>query len=610
VRSLLVLLLLSSGAAAQVVRVANRSGLPFDGWHRTTVDVCPPHAAALVGDVFCVRGRPFGTSTWVVDLHLTLAPFQERTLDLSGGTPIPWTFTPLTVDPLAFFGGSLTMNGQPLHFEGATVDGATAVLRFQGRIAPMLLTDVWMLWRPEEPGLMRAECVVTASNPGLPDVTVTTPPGGLNLAMGDARVHVPGAGWQVPVVPGGVTMGNGQSRAVPVVFVWLQHLYTPAQLFAAIAAVTPSIYSVGIDRLLPNGNPSLPAGFSALAWTIGRFQESLRRLHTWEAGVCGPNPASGDTGAQEDQVFVRGEPCLADGAGSEQMAYYGALKMFNRPCHHLEADGRIVDPALHTSPRLVYWDGHPHWNTTVSPDQLGKPAFPTAAECSGWSGPDVEHWLINTLAAGARYTGSYALQWELRHQAMLYLGCCTTDPGLSTSQPFAARAVGWEGIVVSHLWNCLEDRDLADRVRVRWIDRVNDVILPAYGGRVQWDVRLDDVRLGPGAWWIPWQQSVGAYGIDLACEQLGPLAGRWLARDGAQAVLDHAWVWVNGRWQSRAAMPVAGGGTSNEEFNFFGMSMSVAVALRHDPSNLLPNWIWWQLRTDDAGHSWLAPGIW
>ena len=584
--------------------------MPFEGWHRTTVDVCPPHAAGTVGDVLYVRGRPFGASTWVVDLRLALGPFEERTVDLSTAVPTAWSLGNVDVDPLTFFNGWVTMNGAPLESDGAGVDGSAIALHFKGRIAPMFTTDVWLLWRPDEPGLMRGECVVTASNPGLPDVTASTPPNGFRLAIGDSLVHVPGMGWEVPVVPGDVTMGNGQARAIPVVFVWPRHLGTQAQWLAAIAAVTPSVYSVGLGQLLPNGNPALPAGFSALAWTIERFQESLRRLHTWDVGTCGPNPTSGDTGAQEDQVFVRGEPFQPDGVGSEQMAYLGALKMFNRPCHHLEANGRIVDPALHTNPRLVYWDGRPHWNTTVSPDRLGKPAFPTVTQCNGWGGPDVEHWLINTLAAGARFTGSYALQWELRHQAMLYLGCCTTVPGLSTSQPFAARAVGWEGILVTHLWNCLENRALADRVRLRWIDRVNSVFLPAYGGHPQWDVRWDDARLGPGAWWIPWQQSVGAYGLDLACEQFGPIEGRWLARDAAQTVLDQAWVFVNGRWQSRAGMPVAGCGPSNEDFNFFGMSMSVAVALRHDPANALAQSIWAQLLGDHTGWSWLAPGLW
>lgn len=316
----------------------------------------------------------------------------------------------------------------------------------------------------------------------------------------------------------------------------------------------------------------------------------------------GELPASGQAASEPSAV-------TPSGLGAEQVAYFGALKTLARPCHHLLADGTIVDPTT-AEPRLIYWDGVPHWHTGVSPNRLGKSEWPTIEQTHGWAGPDVEHWLLNTTAAASRLYDSRALQWELRHQAFLYFGQWTTTPGWSTTQPYAARAVGWEGIAAVHLWRGLEDRALAERVRTHWQKRANDVILPAWRDRDIVDIRSNDPRLGPGDWWMPWQHAVGAYGLDLACAQIGPAEGRAVALRVARAVVDLAWVKVGDRWQSRAQMPVVGESPADESFNYFGCSLAVAVVLRHEPDNERARSIWAQLvATPERGASWLAPGI-
>jgi hypothetical protein len=311
---------------------------------------------------------------------------------------------------------------------------------------------------------------------------------------------------------------------------------------------------------------------------------------------------------------VRGEALLPGGVGAEVIAYLSALKLAARPCHHLEADGRPLDLAAHVSPRLVFWDGRPHWSSIVSPDQLGKLAQPTLLETKLWWGPDVEHWLMNTLAAATRLTGSPACQWLLAHQARIYLLQCTTEPGLSTSTVFAARAAGWEGMLAVHLWRELEDRTLAAAVRTRWLDRFQQVIAPSYTNRLQdvWDPRFCDPRLGKGWWYFPWQQAVGAYGIDLACAELGPTSGRQLARAGAEAVLRDAFVWSGDAWECRDAVALEGRYSPIGSTWLFGLPMAVAVVLRQQPTHPTATSIWQQMRADATmpwQTSWLAPGM-
>lgn len=603
---LAVALAFAAALPAQTIRLANYSTLPAPGWVRTTVDKLPTPSTGRVGDATYVVGRRIGLDTWAVDVRADLAPGEQRTIDLATATAATVAVPSLPADPWSHFGGAPMVNGAPLQLDAIAVDGVAWSAHLAVRVSPMLHVQIWMLWRGDEPYLVTGEAVATASNPSVPDL-VAGGSGPLQLRWGDALVHVAGAGWGAPIVPAGADMANAQARAVPFVAVWPRHLRARADYLVALAAVNRTTCAVGVAQLLPDGNPTLPAGFDARVWTLERYAESLRRLHTWDGPVCGPAPISSVTGAQEDQVFVRGECFASGGLGAEQVAYFSALKMFARPCHHLEVDGRIVDPTT-AAPRLIYWDGLPHWHTGVSPNRLGKPSFPTVEQTHGWAGPDVEHWLMNTTAAAARLTGSHALQWDLRHQANVYLGQWTTTPGWSTTQPYASRAVGWEGINAVHLWRGLEDRALAERVRAHWLKRCTDVILPAWRDRDVVDVRWDDPRLGAGAWWICWQQATGAYGLDLACAQIGPPEGRDVALRLARTVLDRGWVLVGDRWQSRAQAPVDGTAPSDESFNGYGLPLAVAVVLRHEPDNQRALAIWGQVR-QGSSTSWLAPGV-
>lgn len=585
-----------------VVRLENFTDAHWRGWKRATIDELPARAAGTLGDAVYVTGRQVGLATWVVDVLCSLAPGERRSIALDQAAPLTWERGPLPADPLAWFGGPATIGGQVLVPVGIAPDGAGYTAHMRARIGRMLACDLWVTWYPDQPGYARGELAITASNPAVPDMGETVPDN-LRLAFGDALVSA-----SLPA--SGTRFADGQSRIVPVVFAWPRHLHFAVEWASAGAATLHGIGAVGIRQLLADGNPTYPATFSARQWANAHLGPALRRLSTWEPSPIGPAQRSSDTGSQEDQVFVRGEALLPDGVGAELVAYAAALKMANRPCHHLEQDGRHVDPIAH--PQALLWDGRPRFQ--ISPDRLGKPRELNEPEAGGWWGPDVEHWLCNTLAAAARLTGSPACQWLLGHHARIYLAQRTDVPSWSTSAIFSSRELGWEGILVVHLWRELEDRQLAERVAQRWRDRLAKIILPRLGNAPGdiWDVRTQtsaSLPIVPG--WMPWQQAIGAYGVDLACRVLGLPDGSAFALRAAKRVLADAWVQEGGRLVEYERLSLAGDRSRSGYFVTAWLPAAVAVVLRHEPNHEKARAVWAQILADTANgsRSWVPPGV-
>lgn len=599
-------------ACAQTLTAANYSGNAFDGWRRTTIDVEPPAPKGLTTDgTLYVVGHQFGLGLRVVDVKLSLAANGQRSSTLAAN-PTPWTLAPLPADPFAFFGGLPQVAGVGLALLSVDVDGAAYAAHFRARIEingpthVRPVVDLWAQWYPDQPGWCTGEVVVTASDPAVPDV-VATVPAGFALTWGSATVLVAGASGNV-LVAAGEQLGDGQCRSMPVTLVWPARLRAASEWNSAGATVAQAIAVQGCAHVWPLGNPT--SGADPLAWTRSNFGQAFGQLHAWTSGPLGVNASSNDTGAQEDEVFV-GAECAGSTPGAVTVRYLTALRQSARPCHHLERDGGPLILANH--PRLVFWDGRPHWSTNVSPDQLGKSRGLTTLDTHGWWGPDVEHAFNDTLTISARLTGSDALQFDLECIARVYLLQWTVQPGLSTSQPYAGRAIGWEALLVCDCWWTLRDRGLAAAVRERWLARLDAVLLPQLSTKPSdiWDVRVDDPRLGTGPWWIPWQASVGAYGMDLGGRTFGRADARALALRAARRVVTDAWVLNGGRWTSRAQESFDGTrGTADESFNLFGMPMSVATVLLADPTDARAKAIWQQLQVDArGGNKWFPPEL-
>jgi hypothetical protein len=474
------------------------------------------------------------------------------------------------------------------------VNAAAHEAYLRARITPHLHASLWT--RHYDEASCTAEFVLTAANASIPDLVSVVPDVRINWI--GAQTLVPGLQFGKPLMVRGDSMADGQSRAWPLVFVW------PAKMkdadWPSVAAQAEfGISANGVARLWPLGTPA-PRKVDVRAM----FNESLASLHRWKKPRgLGVNEISYDTGAQEDQIYVGAECALP---GGELARYMVALNVFKRPSLQLEASGALLDLAKH--PKLVYWNGRVHWHEGVSPDRLSKPALPGLSESHNWIGPDVEHWLMSSVYVANRTRHSYAMQHQLENQARIYLLQWTIRRGLSTSQPYASRAVGYEALNVVLLDQSLTDRVLAAQVVQRYRERVQTLILPWMRARAEWDVRLNDPRLGQGAWWMPWQHALGAEQSDLAGLVLNIPELRVQALKMAEHILARAWREVDGRWQSAYALPVSGDAPFTESMNLFGMCLAPVTVLRHrndERAQRLYDW----LREQSGGpsHPWLPP---
>ncbi|MCA8975779.1 MAG: hypothetical protein KDC98_13740 [Planctomycetes bacterium] len=604
-----------SALPAQIIHVANYTGTNFEGWVRTTVDQ-PIAASGKVGDVRWVAGRRTGRTTRIVDVRLAIASGRVRTIDL--GLSEPWEFhlKPLPAEPDSYF-GHLTLGGERFGVADVRPDGAGYSGHLRARIAPMLIADCWLHWYPDSPAVAQGEVSVTASNPNVPDLfaPVTTD---LRLRFGPALTFIPGIGFNQPMLNSGEVLADGQSWSLPVTFVWTEKIRSQAEWDAAAVNATPAgICAYGLANLYPQGNPKLTT--QPLLWARNYILDAIDRLDGWLDGPLGVAAWSGRTGSQEDQVFPAAEMTAGTaGLGAGYVRYLVALHGQKRPCHLLEVSGEPL--AIDAHPDLVIWNGRPHSYPGIS-EQLGKsgPLVQTAAP-GGWYGPDEEHWLIASTVATARSTGSPAMQRELEVQARIALWGVDYRPG-------AARAVGWRGLAHAWIWDSLENRSLADRVAAHWRAHTNDILIPMLGSKPAdiWDVR-DDPRLqatGMRYNWMSYQQALGAYGLDYACEVFNQPAGRQLALRAARCVVDRAFARdANGRWQGWAYIgfdpvdPLAHSALIQGQGAAFGpgieswMVLAPATILRHFPNEEPARSIFDQFVAEASeGGRWLPPEL-
>lgn len=593
------------------IHLSNRSSKPFSGWARVTVPLLEPTSGLFDGGVHFVRGPQIGPDVHVVDVNVTV----PAGADLEVATKVTMSPGVWKPTPNGFaLPGVPRVNGEPMVFIDARIDGAFYRGRFRRRIGPLLLAELLVYWTPGEP-YAHGTVTLTASNSSVPDVYQYAP--SVALTWGDAVVHVLGRGFGGQLTNDGEMFGDGQARILPVTFGWLSAMQFIEQLNTSIVIAGRALLGTGLDVLYPEGNPRQHPQFVAEKFGELFYNESLRRLHTWDVGTLGVNKRSEDTGAQEDQV-VHGEAMMHPVAGA--VNYLAALKWANRPCHHRDWRGDIIKAADH--PGVMLWDGRPHF---AAPDHLGKSVplrEPNGTEpegTNGWWGPDEEHWLVGRLFEAVRLTGDGALQDELVQEAERFLFACTLPVGSTatwfTSGPGAARAIGWKGVLVHRLWFALEDRTLAQRVLDRWAQFLELVLLPRFENRDVWDVRVNDDRLGQGEWWMPWQQAVGAYGVMLATQLLseGELRKRGLAMAliGAAAVLRDGFVMQPDGWHTRPQRPVgAPSSPTDKSFNHFGMPLAIATMLTLAPQHDEARTVWeYLLSTADSQDKlkWMPP---
>lgn len=622
---LLIGALLCAGLHAQVVRFANHSSAPFNSWKRTQVDQLPPHPAGRVGDVRYVVGKQTGFDTWAVDLRVTLAPRATLEVDLAQSTAEPFEVAPLPADPLAHFGGPLTLAGNAAALVGIEQDGAGYVATLRARCGRLLCLNSAVLWYPGE-AIAHGEAALVASNPAVPDWSETAPVD-VRLAFGDAFIWVPGAGIGGRLLAAGQTLASGQGVVLPFTMLWMRHARSFWDVSSAVAAALHvadprvpgdrdnwGISAVGIRKLLPEGNPLMPIGFSGRQWTERHWRATVQSLHRRGETLLGPAPFSGQTGEQETQTFHPGGECMVpDGLGAEVLRWLAAIRAHGlRPCNHLEVDGWPL--VIEQHPNLILWDGRPYGS---SPDKLGKPPITDSqflALTGGHSGPDVQHCILGDLAAADRVMWSPMADWLLERQATVYLLQRTTTRGWGTTGFDSAREWGWEALSVLQIHSGLRNRALAERVVTRFRERVLQVFLPAMEGKdlicLKFDNRVNP--LGAGAQW--WGESWAAMAMHRTCSILGPVQALAPCERIAAKVLATAWhLDPDGRYRAQAQGPLDGSSNADNlpthGFNHYGMPGCVWLTMKTQPGHPKARAIWVQLMAapGETARRWMLP---
>lgn len=573
-------------------------------------------------------------------------------------------------DPVGQFG--VTINGLPLPMVPAwpngpvvTQDGPALRGHWRGRVSLLVVADVFVVWVPGEPWA-RFEVVYTAANPGVP-LTSESFPNGFELRIGNAVIGYLG-GRYGPMLKN-ESLAHGQARAFAGACFWQHLASSEEQMLMASGMLHGS--PVGIDNRWETeiggmGVPRKGATFNVRSWVNQFYTRALNSLYRWEGPGIGVAESSGVTGAQEEQCFSAKGAEVFGGNPVSSMAlvarYATALGYAKRPCHWREADGSLLDFDGHKNPLLVMWDGAPHWHAGVSPDRLGLPNLPNSIEKHNWHGPDREHWFYGSLFLAAMLTGSMALQLELEAQARIVWFQETVIPGWSTSNAGAARGVGWFGIMATGLDRCLKNRDTAQRVRERALQRLRMVYVPQLTrpgtNPAVWDARADprllieldhhyeDITLADGStlatsptlpagarswrivyhWekaWMPYQQAVGAFGLWQMSVAFGAQDGIALALAAAKAVVECAYDPHPERgWHENGilAYPTDGRKLNEGEgrpivnpgfFRHAWMPLAAWVVLQHEPTNERARSIWDRLTSEVEGnagtHDWMPP---
>lgn len=588
-----------------MIKLHNYSPHRWTGWLRRNVSPKPPHASGTVEVggklVRYVLGLKAGADTYHCDFNVDLDPGEQLVFGLAESNPEPQPSMILPRDFDDFFGGGLQIGMQTADLVSVKIDGAALCSHLMTRFG-MAVVHFWLRWYPSQPAIAYGEYAVVASDPSVPDMRVKLPD--LPVRFGDALTIVPGRASD-RIMNANEVLVDGQARTGLVHFVWPRHL--TLESFPTVVAETQfGVGGVAIDELWHCGTPThshMPQG--GRQWFAQNYAESLRRLHTWDRPLMGPNIASSDTGRQEDQFFHPGAEAFTL-PGCEWIRLFNAIKLHGeRPCNHLEKDGTPLN--LNKHPGLLMWDARPY--QPITQDMLGKPRSLNPGEARGRWGPDTQHWLTRSLGAAARITGSPVAQFLLRNLATCYLAMRTAVPGWSTSASFSAREWGYEGEFVMQCYHDLEDRELAEIVVSRWRERVQLILKPLMqGGRDYLHSFVDDPRLGTGEWVIAWQESLGAWGIDVACELIEDQGGRDIALRIARRTLAHAWERRGNEWATRAQYPLADPGSAfaDGSFNLFAMGLCAQVVLRHDPTDAKAVEIVDYLKSQ-GDHRWLAP---
>lgn len=295
----------------------------------------------------------------------------------------------------------------------------------------------------------------------------------------------------------------------------------------------------------PFGNPGeIPAGKTLaqldaeVTARANAFRTSRTEISRWGDWDFAEAPDTAQTGEHETHgTSLLAAQILTNNPRAQAELILASLGEARRPMHRYEANLDVVRKRNH--PGLIYWSGGVQW---TSQDKLGKgSAQATEVDKHWWSGPDPEHWMVESfLAPIALLTMDWDLL-EMGRQEMEQL----KGHGYTQLGGFATRAQAWCSYAIAW-WRLLLPGELDDFSFVRgwqqwmvdWFSRKTPRGEGGWGAgpgpvrptivmkdqRYFWGPRLpsgqpDQNQLPP--FWIIWQHQFAQWGL-LALELVDP----------------------------------------------------------------------------------------
>lgn len=293
------------------------------------------------------------------------------------------------------------------------------------------------------------------------------------------------------------------------------------------------------------------------------YQAHTNAPPSWAVHGCAPDPNG--TGDQGD---FGSTPLLAEALGYPARLHSVRLSCLQeswRPTHLRNADGSLF--RFTTRPEVLLW--HSVNDHRITGNKLGKSRTLNWSDCrpsvrfGKWGGHGWEHWTTYHLAAYALMTSDTWAIRECEHKVELLLGTMqinSRSPVLNN--PGASRAVGRMLQTGVMLWQVTGRLDLYQRIFARigvvdakWRGKTTSPVRPAV-------VRGKDFRNlgGQLPFWMPWQQAIGARGLDAVWQQTGDTRARDLAKVWARNVFDYGIFKVGNRYRAAKAVEWRNGG--------------------------------------------------
>lgn len=213
-RTLLVAWSLLCCAPAQSVTVCNNGPHPWFGWHRVELPFRPAWSSGWTTPLteVWVLGDSDNEPPWPIDIRLSLAPGEVRTVDIGAMQPVVRPLPLLPPDPMVEWFGVPEINGVQMAWDHVMVDGAGVLAKCRASWNEWHVS-ILLRWYPEVRSHVGIEARIFARD-WQGAQAVYTLPEHLRLRWGDA-VILPGV-----LLPKGEQLQHGEVLTLNCTAVW------------------------------------------------------------------------------------------------------------------------------------------------------------------------------------------------------------------------------------------------------------------------------------------------------------------------------------------------------------------------------------------------------